>query len=83
MKGKAEAKKLPFIKQHIMLCLKFANYYKNFSIEDQGHIIWLDESKIYRFVSDEKDWIWKKQHEKLIRQLTRLTIKFGGKSIII
>lgn len=83
MKGRAKVKKPLLTKRHMMLRLKFAKHYVNFSLQDWERVIWSDETKINRFGSDGKEWIWKKQNEKLSRRLVRPTIKFGGGNIMV
>lgn len=45
--------------------------------------MWSDETKINRFGSDGRIWVWKKSQEKLSKRLVKPTVKFGGGSLMI
>ena len=81
--SKSKVKK-PFLsKRHKALRLKFALMYKEWTLEDWKRIVWSDESKINRFGSDGKEWVWKERSEPLSDRLIKPTMKFGGGSLMI
>lgn len=59
-------KKKPFLsKQHREARLKFAQKYRNGTVEDWKRVIWSDETKINRSGSDGRHYVWKKKGEPL------------------
>jgi len=63
--------------------LKFARYYKNWTIEDWKSVIWSDETKINRFCSDGYSWCWVSDKNNLQEHQISQTVKYGGGSIMI
>jgi hypothetical protein len=45
--------------QHHKKHLKFAQYHKNWTVEDWKRVLWLNEMKINRIGSDGKVYVWK------------------------
>jgi len=63
--------------------LAFAQKYGGWIVEDWKRVIWSDESKINRFGSDGREWVWKQAGEGLIEREVQGTVKFGGENIIV
>ena len=54
-------KKKPLLSvRHMKQRLAFALKYQNWTIEDWKRVFWSDETKINRFGSDGKHWVWKR-----------------------
>jgi hypothetical protein len=49
-------------------------------VDDWKRVIWSDETKINRFGSDGREWIWKQKGERLIEREVQGTVKFGGET---
>jgi transposase len=76
-------KKKPFLKaSHKKARLDFASKYKDWTNEDWARVIFSDETKINRFGSDGRKWVWKKPAQKLSSIQVKPTLKFGGGSIM-
>lgn len=65
------------------LRLEFALKHKEWTVEDWKRVIWSDESKINRFGSDGRNWIWKERGQPLIDREINETVKFGGGNIMV
>ena len=63
--------------------LAFALKYKEWTVEDWKRVIWSDETKINRFGSDGKQWVWKQAGEGLTEREVQGTVKFGGGNIMV
>jgi hypothetical protein len=63
--------------------LDFAESHKYWTVEDWKRVVWSDETKINRFGSDGRNWVWKKNGEKLSKRLVKGTRKFGGGSVMV
>ena len=75
----ATKKKVPMLKLvHRQKRLKFAQYHKNWTVEDWKRVLWSDETKINRIGSDGKVYIWKQQGEAISDRTTTSTVKHGG-----
>ena len=74
----------PFLSaRHRRERMDFAIAHKDWSMADWKKVIWSDESKINRFGSDGRKWVWKKPGECLSDRSVNTTLKFGGGSIMI
>ena len=83
MKARTKQKR-PYLKlSHKRARMEFAKKYKDWSVEDWKQVIWSDETKINRFGSDGKTWVWKKHQETLSDRLVQGTLKFGGGSLMM
>src|SRR3979490_2197296 len=77
-------KKKPFlITRHRQLRLAFALKHREWTVEDWKRVIWSDETKINRFGSDGRQWVWKQKGEGLIEREVQGTVKFGGENIMV
>jgi transposase len=63
--------------------LEFAQKYQHWTVVDWSHVIFSDETKINRFGSDGRKWVWKKKSSPLTAQHVQPTVKFGGGSVMI
>jgi transposase len=56
----ATKKKVPMLKgSHCERHLQFAQYHRNWTVEDWKRVLWTDETKINRIGSDGKVYVWK------------------------
>lgn len=79
-----EKKKKPMIsKKNIKARLAFAKKYMHWTVDDWKRVIWSDESKINRILSDGRQWAWIRKGESLQRRHVQETIKFGGGFVML
>ena len=52
-------------------------------MEDWKRVIWSDETKINRFGSDGKQYVWKKKGQPLLEREVAPTVKHGGGNIMV
>lgn len=77
-------KKKPLLNaRHRKARLAFAQKYQEWTMEDWKRVIWSDETKINRFGSDGREWVWKEKGKGLIQREVQGTVKFGGGNIMI
>jgi hypothetical protein len=77
-------KKKPLLNaRHRKARLVFAQKYREWTVEDWKRVIWSDETKINRFGSDGRQWVWKQKGEGLIQREIKGTVKFGGGNIMV
>ena len=77
-------KKPRLTKEHRKHRLDFAFAHQHWTIEDWKKVVWSDETKINRFGSDGRVWVWKQKGEKnLIDREISETLKFGGGSLMM
>jgi hypothetical protein len=71
--------KCPLLKQkHRNDRLKFANKYKDWTVENWKRVLWTDETKINRIGSDGRAYTWKEKGSPLCDRTTTPTVKHGG-----
>lgn len=63
--------------------LNFAYSHLHWTVDDWKRVVWSDESKINRFGSDGRKWVWKKPGECINDRLVDKRIKHGGGSIMV
>ena len=64
--------------------LDFAIAHKDWTLDDWKRVLWTDETKINRFGSDGREWMWKGGAEKgLVEREVKGTLKFGGGSLMM
>ena len=62
-------KKKPFLDvRHRKRRLAFALKYREWTVEDWKRVVWSGETKINRFGSDGREWVWKEKGEGLIKR---------------
>jgi hypothetical protein len=55
-------KKKPFLsKRHRKARMDFALAHQYWTVEDWKKVVWFDETKINKFGSDGRKWVWKRQ----------------------
>ena len=76
--------KKPFLKaKHRRDRLNFALKYGEWTVDDWKRVLWSDETKINRFGSDGRKWVWKKKGEPLSDRTIQATVKHGGGNIMV
>ena len=77
-------KKKPFLDvRHRRRRLAFALKYREWTVEDWKRVIWSDETKINRFGSDGKEYVWKEVGKGLSNREIQGTVKYGGGNIMV
>jgi len=77
-------KKKPLLSaRHRQKRLAFALKYREWTVEDWKRVIWSDETKINRFGSDGRQWVWKPKGQGLIAREVQGTVKHGGGNIMV
>jgi hypothetical protein len=70
-------------KQHRRERLDIAITHQDWTVEDWKTVVWSDETKINRLVSDGRKWVWKKAGQGLSDRLVHGTKKFGGGALMM
>jgi len=81
--ARAKVKKPLLRRHHIKQRLDFAHKYQHWTEADWARVIWSDETKVNRLVSDGRQWVWKKAGAPLTAQHVSPTVKFGGGNVMI
>ncbi|CAB5191649.1 unnamed protein product [Rhizophagus irregularis] len=81
--SRVKKRKPLLLKRHRIARKKFAQKYRNWTIEDWHKVVWSDESKFMIFGSDGREWCWRDPNLPLKSQHVKPTVKFGGGSIMI
>ncbi|CAB5387532.1 unnamed protein product [Rhizophagus irregularis] len=81
--SRVKKRKPLLLKRHRIARKKFAQKYRNWTIEDWHKVVWSDESKFMIFGSDGREWCWRDPNLPLKPQHVKPTVKFGGGSIMI
>lgn len=77
-------KKKPLLgARHRQKRLAFALKYREWTVEDWKRVVWSDETKINRFGSDGREWVWKQKGEGLIEREVQGTVKHGGGNMMV
>ncbi|KAL0955395.1 hypothetical protein HGRIS_001642 [Hohenbuehelia grisea] len=77
-------KKKPFLSsKHRKARLAWALKYRNWTAEDFRRVLWSDETKINRFGSDGRKWVWKQKGAPLQDREVEGTVKHGGGNIMV
>jgi transposase len=77
-------RKRPFLsKKHRRERMDFAITHQDWTVEDWKTVVWSDETKINRFGSDGRKWVWKRAGEGLSDRLVQGTQKYGGGSLMM
>jgi transposase len=63
--------------------LQFAKAHQFWTKADWRRVIWTDETKINRFISDGRAWAWIRDTEELQPRQVKMTVKHGGGHIMI
>jgi transposase len=83
MKAVVKRKRPKLSRVHRRKRLEWAERHASWTLDDWKRVIWTDESKINRFGSDGRVWVWKKAGEGLSDRLVEGTVKFGGGNLMI
>ena len=76
--------KKPLLKSsHRRARLDFALKYQYWTVDDWKRVLWSDETKINKFGSDGRQWVWKRRGEPLSDRTTQPTVKHGGGNIMV
>jgi transposase len=81
--ARVKKRKPLLLKRHRIARRKFAQKYRNWTIEDWRRVVWSDESKFMIFGSDGREWCWKEPNSPLKPQHVKPTVKFGGGSVMV
>jgi transposase len=81
--AKKKVKKPKLTKKHIKQCLDFAKKYKDWTVADWKKVLWSDETKINRYMSDGIKYCWINPEEGLSEKQIIETVKFGGGNIMV
>lgn len=68
-------------KDHIKARIEWCQEHKDWTIDDWKRVVWTDETKINRFNSDGRQWVWIRSHEELQNHHCKLGLKHGGGNI--
>lgn len=82
-RAKPKIKKPLLLKRHRVARLEFARVHENWTEDDWRQVIFSDESKINRFWSDGRVWIWKKKNVVISDREVSGTVKFGGGGLMV
>ena len=63
--------------------LEFAKTYVNWTLEDWKRVVWSDETKVNRILSDGLQWSWFKAGRSAETKATQPTVKHGGGRIMV
>lgn len=83
MKAAVKVKRAFLSPRHKQERLDFAYSHQYWTVDDWKRVIWSDESKINRFGSDGRKWVWKKPGECINDRVVDKTVKHGGGSIMV
>jgi hypothetical protein len=73
----------PFIsKRHRKARYEWAIAHHHWTMDDWRRVVWSDETKINRFGSDGRKWVWKRAGEGLNSRTTNPKLKYGGGHIM-
>lgn len=66
---------------HVKRRLAWCREHKDWTIDDWKRVVWTDETKINRFNSDGRQWVWIRANEDLQNYHCKLKVKHGGGNI--
>src|SRR6478735_1772961 len=82
--GAIEKPKKPLLSaKNIRNRLSWCMAHKDWTQDDWRRVIWSDETKINRFNSDGRQWVWVRSNEELQNHHCKLTVKHGGGGIML
>jgi transposase len=82
-KAVVKKKKPALTKAHKRARMEFAERHLEWTVEDWKKVWWSDETKINRFGSDGREYVWIEAGEGLSKRTVKETRKFGGGSIMV
>eukprot|EP01099_Mayorella_cantabrigiensis_P002717 TRINITY_DN2199_c0_g1_i2.p1 TRINITY_DN2199_c0_g1~~TRINITY_DN2199_c0_g1_i2.p1 ORF type:complete len:282 (-),score=34.38 TRINITY_DN2199_c0_g1_i2:166-1011(-) len=83
MNAITKVKKPLLTRKHKQKRFEFARTYKEWTVEDWKRVIWSDETKINRYGSDGRKWVWKKPGTPTMDLHVRKTVKHGGGGLMM
>lgn len=83
LKAVVKKKKHFLTAHHKKARLEWALKYKEWTVEDWKRVYWSDETKINRFGSDGKKWVWKQKGALLQDREIEGTVKHGSGNIMV
>lgn len=78
-----KSKKPLLTSSHRRRRLEFAKTYVNWTLDDWKRVIWSDETKVNRILSDGMQWSWVKPGRSPESKSTQATVKHGGGRIMV
>jgi transposase len=82
-KAVVKQKRPALTKKHMKARLEFAQRHLEWTVEDWKKVWWSDETKINRFGSDGREYVWKEQGEGLNKRTVKETTKYGGGNVMV
>lgn len=83
LKAAVRQKKPRLLPRHMKARYQFAQAHKDWTMDDWKRVIFSDETKINRFGSDGRQWVWKTPGEPIKPHHVTPTVKFGGGSVMV
>jgi transposase len=83
LKARKKIRKPKLNKKQIHQHLEFAKKYQNWTVNDWKKVLWSDETKINRYMSDGINYCWVNEEEGISEKQILETVKFGGGNIMI
>lgn len=83
LRAKAKVKKPLLTVAHKAARLAFARDHIHWTMDDWKRVVWSDETKINRFGSDGRQWVWDERGKPLCDRTVSGTVKFGGGSLMV
>jgi len=62
--------------------MDYAEAHQHCTVDDWKKFVWTGETKVNRFGSDGKQWVWKREGEGLNDRLVQGMVKFRGGSLM-
>jgi hypothetical protein len=83
LKVRKKIRKPKLNKKQIHQHLEFSKKYQNWTVNDWKKVLWSDETKINRYMSDGINYCWVNEEEGISEKQILETVKFGGGNIMI
>ena len=81
--ARIKIKKPMLTEDHRVSRLGWAKSRLGWTEEDWGQVLWSDESKFKIYMSDGRQWVWRKQGSPLGKNDVTPTVKFGGGHVMV
>ena len=69
--------------RHFKQRLDFAVKFRKWTIDDWKKVIWSDETKVCRYVSNGRVWGWKRKGYPMNSNQVKRTMNFGGENLMM
>lgn len=83
MKAAEKQTKPALSAKNIQKRFDFAKRHQNWTVEDWKRVVWSDETKINRFMSDGRSWYWAREGTSLQSHHVKQAYKHGGGSLMV